>query len=1535
MRLWRFALILAVLIIFPVLLEAGQIAFDYNTVPRTIRACQLLIPDGYTSANPYVLPTLARSNLRPAGWTFENPLAPTNVTADIFALWEAPGHSPGLSGAGYWAGRGMPAGSALLNAVPPEWPQYWEVVLDNDTAEQLTQFDLIYIAHVDPGGLTVSIISPVQRAGLRQAVENGAVLWVDYAGAAVTSFPVPRNAVPAPFAFGALGGSLTDRVAVDPGHALLSSPFALTAEEIRQVGDWPDGPAGPLGAFQVLQPAGNDVPLLPVVDVVTNSATGVAVAAAGYGSGAIVATAGAVGEDIEEWYLVGAQIPTPRHQPDLKLAYNIANFARAWKQAGGGPSNLAVDLAEARPPLDMVWQFPAPWDVGLPPVGPLVSSPVVSEGRIVVVSTFGGAGTTPTLYCLDSALSAGSYLLYWSNPLGGYTPRASSPTAATVGGLPAVLISAVDPGGAAGAVSAYDLVGALLWTYVITGYAGSAEVINLSSPVVYKNWVFVIADEYDSSLSADEEGTYSRVHCIDLLTGGSGAISPWIYPDPARGEAQRLLPPLHDPVWVADAARGEIPPEGDVRPAISTNLTTPLGTPVEAALLFHTPRAFRFSAGSVSLAPGVGAQYAFIPTPLDGAGAALLNADYYTARLNAIGITSVDAANRDEAGGAAVMVNGTPLIDANGVEYAYFNNVADVLTQLAITSAAPPYDNPLTLQRGCRVQIDYTATAAVTDEVHFLPGPVAWVRRMGGNYTAERSGTTIVGGPTLQVLSSEEGRLQARWEPNEEFPNAPGGLWASDGRVRATVALDTDTVVAAADFDTMASVGETVGGVYGLRTQPDLNVHLGPGLLDSIAIAAGSTVGIDLLEVGPVPAAAFEVDYVNRMIRFTPNAAATVAGKALLVDWDSSAGVSYTDELHVAPRLSRFEYVGGFIRLRHYPVILGSVSIQLADGSPISGWTEGETSVSFDLDGNGAALVLPNGWIDLSDPTIAFVTDALGVTHSVVGKEVIISYTGWSEADGGLVTVDIGATYPPERQQVPFEIGHSRGGVAVSGRAAAVGTLGVEDGLDYITPLGGTTPAETLLSVLWNPVTHLVKGWLSRPAYEAPGLPPHPSIYGAPSSYAGRVYVGTAQRPDDPLAVPTAGYLGCLGPRRTLICDGNRLVETVGAERTWVLTGSRASIYGRTAPEPLMAQPFNRPAKAHPRGDGTFLVADTGNNRVIVVDRQGNQVWPADEFGFDYYSSPARADATVPGGVAGNFNLKLAQPADAYRYVDAGGLIHTVIADTGHNRVVDVITTSLGTASQQHAVVQLTPSHVRPPWDPTRHLKLRYTRAQPIFDFGTGVVGGYLCAAANLDRVVIVEAGSEFVDPDPSTVPPGGSVPWSYWSWLYAIDFVNLRHVEYFRYGTSAYVVAVAGGIGGVNQDGVWVWEINTTSGLIAGGGPFGSTWSYLDTDYAGVGAFSTVVTPAGVTYPKRFYPVCAKVLYPGLAFGGNVLITNYTGLTEHLSRQNVGSPGTELFGEVFEVDGAGTLLEERAIPDPWAEEWDDPLNQPAYATRY
>ncbi|NLO73855.1 MAG: hypothetical protein GX100_07095, partial [candidate division WS1 bacterium] len=1734
------------------------------TTPRVIHACVLLTPDGNGNPNPYVLPLISRSALRPAGWSLVNPLAPPHVVNGdaVWTRWATAGHSADAndparwhSSNTYWADRGLPSGSPLLNAVPPDWPQYWEVVLSDGLGDQLNQFDLIYLAH--PAGSDLNITSVLQQAALRRAVENGAVLWVDNAGGPVASFPVPRCSPAPPFTFQTLNGALQSRTAQDPAHPLLCNPFILNGAEISVLGSVG---VAPFSYVQQATSSGTylaDVPLTPVVNLVTDAASGPEIMAAPYGQGAIVVTSENVGQQIENWYGTGALQPSPVHAANFKLAYNIVNFAHAWGQAQQGPGQRGHSFVQARAPLDLLWQFPAPWgDATLPSQpGPVAGSPVISAGRLFVLSTIGAANAIPTLWCLSAApTGVNGYDVLWSVPLNAangfagsaISPRATSPTACTINGTPAVLVSAVDTAGNVGYVQAFNAVdGSRMWggSYLRTLNAyGNGTLVALSTPVVFKNWVFVLATEYDSALPGGGiQGTYGRVHVFDLATGGNTSATPpgtyWVYPDANRNdlqptpaaENQKLLPAFHNLTWTSDTNRSELPPDGDNRPTVSSALQTPFGLPIEATLLFHAPAQLSWNtpvANQINTLDTNGEQYAFVPTPADGAGAAQLNADYYAARLN-FAASSLAAAERHD---TPLLALTTPTLRTapDSASLAWFGNSENAVAYADTVSDT--YTNPLLLRQGSNVAIDYVRAsdgAPITDEIHFLPGPVAWVRQIPGWGVAEHSGRALAHGTQLTLLDAENGALQAQFSPGAEVPPA---LATGVPTAASAPAMDAQSALAAVSL--YPTSGNPQGAVVGLRTQPDFTIRLGPGLPDSLGVRPGS-LSMSLVEPGGALAAdQFAVDGVTRLLRLRtdfpswkvgvsytignlvrgstaggldrctsahtsaaanePGVGATwntvwqrltsLPGKALQVTWTDTAGTAHANELHVLPSLTRFTYVGGFLKLRYYPVVTTTVSVAVTAGSTVNNVANGETTAAL-----GGDTVLPNGWLDLRQ---ADVTDAVGVNRSAIGKQVLVSYRGWSEADQSWAEIanppgpvsawatgtnyadgtfvhstaiggnyycyqthtaaaanepGVGAdwrdywrrNYPAEEQQVPYQVGPSVGGVAFTGQSAvvparpaawAVNTAYVlgdfvysaATGLTYRclathTATAGDEPGvgahwttywaqrdETLLSLLWDPVSHLAQGYLSRAAVTLPTLL-SPNVTGSPAAFRERVYVGTAQAPAATGGAASLGAVGCLGPRRTLVCDGNRLVEAVGTDRVWTLTGSKAFIWGRTAPEPELSTPFNRPAKASALNDGSYLVVDTGNNRVIQADRAGNQLWPLDrgldtDQPCDYYSSPART-VTVSGAPvqAGNYNLKLAQPADAYRYT-AGGQAHTLIADTGHNRVLHVISSGTPGGAQMHTVTQVTPDFVRPPWDRTRPLKLRYTRAKPIFDFNNANLIGYLCAASNIDRTVIVEAGTGYVNPAPTSTPPGGTRPWSDWSWLYDLQFENLRHIEYFPYGTTVYVAAAAGGLvpnatvwaAGVNytagasvfsradrrlyrcradhtstaadepgvganattywapltnQDGVWVWQINTGTGLVQGSGPARSVFAYTTANYAAAGAFSRLVVPAtnatgsNLVYPRRFYPVCVKVLYPGLLFGGTVMITNYTGLVENLARPNVGSPGSGLHGEVFEVDplqpAASQILEGRIIPDPWQADWNDPLNQPAYAERY
>jgi len=416
-----------------------------------------------------------------------------------------------------------------------------------------------------------------------------------------------------------------------------------------------------------------------------------------------------------------------------------------------------------------------------------------------------------------------------------------------------------------------------------------------------------------------------------------------------------------------------------------------------------------------------------------------------------------------------------------------------------------------------------------------------------------------------------------------------------------------------------------------------------------------------------------------------------------------------------------------------------------------------------------------------------------------------------------------------------------------------------------------------------------------------------------------------------------------------------------------------------------LRRPFSRPARARRLPTGNVLVVDTGNNRVVEIDRAGRIVWPLDLFGYEYYTSPD------------NHELSLSRPADGYRYydverVDVGGgnmrdfpVVHTVIADTGNARAIDVETRFHDPVSfvldgrQRHTVRRLTPAYVRVGAAPRGYLRVRYTSAQPILDPVNENVIGYLCAASNLNQILVVaNDGARTVNPRASVYTPGGSpgARWHYWAWLYDADpadgnyvsneplqFENIKHVEYRRFGPRIYVTVTCtrypGRAGGpvhpLAAEGPGVFEFSIDVGdanpdnwaldELGTGAPWPTAdphWFFVRRHYIGR-PMTTIITAQGTPdehrYDKRWFPVSAQRLR-----SGEHLIVNSLSQIESATYENIGSGARDavLGSHIFQVstnlnvvadptDDTHSLDRERSVPAP-GEMWADPFTQPAYA---
>ncbi|MFQ6096698.1 MAG: hypothetical protein ACE5O2_03160 [Armatimonadota bacterium] len=210
-----------------------------------------------------------------------------------------------------------------------------------------------------------------------------------------------------------------------------------------------------------------------------------------------------------------------------------------------------------------------------------------------------------------------------------------------------------------------------------------------------------------------------------------------------------------------------------------------------------------------------------------------------------------------------------------------------------------------------------------------------------------------------------------------------------------------------------------------------------------------------------------------------------------------------------------------------------------------------------------------------------------------------------------------------------------------------------------------------------------------------------------------------------------------------------------------------------------------------------YLVVDTANDRVVEIDQNGNVVWPL-ERGLDVRATP-------PAPVWFEKDLGLNSPTDAYRWVsldpqdlDGNGstadiVYHTTVADTGNFRIVDFQTivhpdvwypgppaappltceqvhiSALDIKSPSYLLVDLNPLDADT--TPTKLARVAYTHAYPLFDPENGAHVGFLAAAANLNRFVVIDTSNPAVPPvafpAPGTVPMGGALAWGWIAWLY------------------------------------------------------------------------------------------------------------------------------------------------------------------------
>ena len=446
-------------------------AYTYNARQRTINAGVLFVgsasdlafpsaaansPAPVPDPAPYVFYVLdQRPDVKPVGWRFVNPLAQSTVSTAMSNRWAG---TTGAYNGAYLPGAGLNPGMA----------SYWEVALRDVSADDLQQFDVLYLAGsyvVGTNSVPVAgTLTPADNEKLRRFVDGGGQLIVDY-GVATGAQPQLFGAFTlfdgTGWASGPAASSLTAPTVSGllDLHPLLTQPNYFQPNDLLSLGaPSPDGSFG-----TITEPASGSL-FSPVL----LQGGGHGVDAAQLGAGQVVSSALNLGPTIsisqgpffspppptvgiyfrQAPYYSGVHSYSPSVVPasDLKLLSNAISWEdthptenKTSHQNAAGPSSASFTAA---------WSYPVPnsSSTTLPPPGAAVhgdfvyvtdSAGILHAFDAIPSEGLTGGGSDDGIADFGSTAAPTPYDEIWNANVGA---NASGPTVATVGGLTYVFV---------------------------------------------------------------------------------------------------------------------------------------------------------------------------------------------------------------------------------------------------------------------------------------------------------------------------------------------------------------------------------------------------------------------------------------------------------------------------------------------------------------------------------------------------------------------------------------------------------------------------------------------------------------------------------------------------------------------------------------------------------------------------------------------------------------------------------------------------------------------------------------------------------------------------------------------------------------------------------------------------------------------------------------------------------------------------------------------------------------------------------------
>ncbi len=333
----------------------------YSQRVQNIRAGIVILASAKTSltsppqsAAPYALYNLdSNTSIKPTGWSFTNPFAPSRITPEIYSRWtQLDSNTP-------------PAGTSISKRNAP----YWEVFLSQTTDEALASYDLLL---VNPKAF--ASLNPTEQQRLRRFVDHGGVLWIDPAGMFNTKTGIDEfNNFPIPFVqqFSAgLGIAQTDF-----NSGLLNSAISISPADIDNLNTSIDPSfatsyflrnvdlGGDYGAGAITAMAGGTATDFSKLQHVSLYNGNPVLSLGRIGDGLVVITARGASLKLNRSHAAGFSYTSnagfyafdPALDNDglsaAKLAINMVSLMRESRQQAGGSQKVSSTAIDLNPPL--------------------------------------------------------------------------------------------------------------------------------------------------------------------------------------------------------------------------------------------------------------------------------------------------------------------------------------------------------------------------------------------------------------------------------------------------------------------------------------------------------------------------------------------------------------------------------------------------------------------------------------------------------------------------------------------------------------------------------------------------------------------------------------------------------------------------------------------------------------------------------------------------------------------------------------------------------------------------------------------------------------------------------------------------------------------------------------------------------------------------------------------------------------------------------------------------------------------------------